>query len=182
MVRKVFFSFYYDRDVQRAGIVRNSWVTKKDREDAGFWDKATWEEVQKKTKEEIGKWIIEQLNGTSVTVVLIGKETSNREWVRFEITESYKKQNGIFGIYIHNIKDFEENKDTKGNLNFGEIAKDDDGNSLYFDDLYPVYDWIDDDGYNNLGDWVDKAANAVSKLSEDTIRITPSSYTKNWSC
>lgn len=180
MARKVFFSFHYDRDIWRAGIVRNSWVTKKDREDAGFWDKATWEEVKKKSKEEIRKWIRKQMNGTSVTVVLIGKETSNREWVRFEIKESYEKGNGILGIFIHNIKDNEGNRDTKGNLNFGEIAKDEKGNSLYFRDLYPVYDWIDDDGYNNLGDWVEKAAKVANNLNENTIRITPTSYTRSW--
>ncbi len=39
MARRVFFSFHYERDVWRAGQVRNSWVTK-DREEAGFWDAA----------------------------------------------------------------------------------------------------------------------------------------------
>lgn len=47
MARKVFFSFHYERDVWRAAQVRNSWVTKPDRETAGFWDSASWEEVKK---------------------------------------------------------------------------------------------------------------------------------------
>jgi len=34
MARKVFFSFHYERDIWRASIVRNSWVTKPDREAA----------------------------------------------------------------------------------------------------------------------------------------------------
>jgi hypothetical protein len=57
MARRVFFSFHYERDIWRASIVRNSWLTKKDREAAGFWDAAAWEEVKKKTKQDIQKWI-----------------------------------------------------------------------------------------------------------------------------
>jgi hypothetical protein len=49
----------------------DSWVTK-DRESAGFWDAAAWEEVKKKGNDAIEKWIDDQLKGTSVTVVLIG--------------------------------------------------------------------------------------------------------------
>ena len=36
--------------------VRNSWVTKPDREAAGFWDAASWEEV-KKGDEAVKRWI-----------------------------------------------------------------------------------------------------------------------------
>jgi hypothetical protein len=68
MARRAFFSFHYERDCWRAGQVRNSWVTK-DREGAGFWDAAAWEEVKNKTDSEIENWIGEQLVGTSVTVV-----------------------------------------------------------------------------------------------------------------
>jgi len=39
MARSVFFSFHYENDINRAMIVRNSWVTKGIQE-AGFKDKA----------------------------------------------------------------------------------------------------------------------------------------------
>src|ERR1017187_8146827 len=84
MARRAFFSFHYERDAWRAGQVRNSWVTK-DRESAGFWDAAAWEEVKKKGNPAIEKWIDDQLKGTSVTVVLIGAQTSTREYVGYEI-------------------------------------------------------------------------------------------------
>jgi len=45
MVRRVFFSFHYERDIWRANIVRNSWVTKPDREAAGFVDATVWEKA-----------------------------------------------------------------------------------------------------------------------------------------
>ena len=47
MARRAFFSFHYENDVWRANIVRNSWVTKIDREAAGFIDAAAFEEVRK---------------------------------------------------------------------------------------------------------------------------------------
>src|SRR5437879_13912273 len=105
MARKTFFSFHYERDSWRAGQVRNSWLTKGDRESAGFWDSAAWEEVKKKGNAAVEKWIDDQLNGTSVTVVLIGAETASREYVGYEIKQSHRQGSGIRGIYIHNIKD-----------------------------------------------------------------------------
>jgi MTH538 TIR-like domain (DUF1863) len=47
MARRVFFSFHYERDIWRASIVRNSWVTKPDRQAAGFFDASIWEEAKK---------------------------------------------------------------------------------------------------------------------------------------
>jgi len=163
MARRVFFAFHYERDVWRAGQVRNSWVTKPDREDAGFWDAASWEKVKREGKEAIEKWIREQLKGTSVTAVLIGAETASREWVTFEIKESYTRGNGLLGIYIHNIKDKDGYTDSKGTNPFNSIYIDQNGRKVYFSELYPTYDWVNDSGYENLGDWVEKAAKKAGR-------------------
>lgn len=163
MARRVFFSFYYERDIWRAGQVRNSWVAKPNRETAGFWDSASWEKVKKQGDNAIKRWINSQLNGTSVTVVLIGKETSSRKWVRYEIQQSYKRGNGMLGIYIHNIKNVLGKKDTKGKNQFGEICKDTHGKSVYFWQLYPTYDWVNNNGYANLGNWIERAARKAGK-------------------
>jgi len=149
MARRVFFSFHYERDAWRAGQVRNSWVTKTDRETAGFWDAASWEEVKKKGDGAIKRWIDEHLEGTSVTVVLIGSETSERKYVQYEINQSWDKGNGLIGINIHNQKDQDENTDVKvldpfNNLGYTGIK---------------IYDWVNDNGYQNLGDWVESAYN-----------------------
>lgn len=159
MARRTFFSFYYDRDVWRAGQVRNSWVTK-DREAAGFWDAAKWEEVKKKGKDAIHRWIDAQLNGTSVTVVLIGAETSTREYVDYEILESHNKKNGMLGIYIHNMKDSDSKTDTKGPNPFNKWTfEDSNGNVI----TYPTYDWVNNDGRKNMGDWIETAAKKAGR-------------------
>jgi hypothetical protein len=145
MARRVFFSFHYERDIWRASQVRNSWVTKPDRESAGFWDSASWEEVKKKGDAAIKRWIRDQMKGTSVTVVLIGAETSSRKYVKYEIEHSWEKGNGLIGVYIHRIKDKDGNTDTKGDDPFTGYKN------------IRTYDWVSDDGYNNLGSWVEAA-------------------------
>ncbi len=158
MARRVFFSFHYERDVWRAGQVRNSWVTKPDRETAGFWDAASWEEVKRGGDAAIKKWIREQLKGTSVTVVLIGTETSSRHYVKYEIEQSIEKRNGLLGIYIHNIKDVDSKTDSMGPNPFKEMGIKN----------VKTYDWVNDDGYNNLGDWVESASQHTQGGSPNT--------------
>lgn len=160
MARRTFFSFHFERDVWRAGQVRNSWVTKADREASGFWDAAKWEEVKKKGEEAIQKWIDDQLNGTSVTVVLIGAETSTRKYVDYEILQSHKKGNGLLGVYIHNMKDSNSKTDIKGNNPFDKWTfKDSSGNFI----TYPTYDWVNNDGRDNLGTWIETAAKKAGR-------------------
>lgn len=162
MARRVFFSFHYERDVWRAGQVRNCWVTR-DRESAGFWDAAAWEEVKKKGNLAVEKWIDDQLKGTSVTVVLIGAETSTREYVGYEIKQSYNRGNGMLGIYIQNMKDSNGRTDTRGNNPFDNWQVEKDGRQILFSSLYPTYDWLNDSGYHNLADWVEAAAKKAGK-------------------
>ena len=159
MARQTFFSFRYKKDNWRASIVRNSWLTQKDRISSGFFDSAEWEEVKKKTDSAIETWIDGQLKGTSVTVVLIGADTAGKKWINYEITSSHKKCNGMLGIYIHNIKDRNGNTTTKGRNPFGDWKFEKAGAVV----TYPVYDWVVDNGYANMGNWIENAAKAVGK-------------------
>lgn len=163
MARRVFFSFHYERDVWRANQVRNSWVTKPDREAAGFWDAAEWEKVKRQGDEAVKRWIDKQLEGTSVTVVLIGAETYTRKWVKYEIKQSCERGNGLLGVYIHKLKDKDGKTDTKGKNPFDLFYIERNGEKVYLSEIYPTYDWVDDDGYNNLGKWVEEAAKKVGR-------------------
>lgn len=146
MTRRTFFSFKYD-DVSRAMVVRNSWVTK-DRVARGFVDAAEFEEIKEEGDDAIEAWIDEQLVGTSVTVVLVGEETCDSRWVEYEIEESEDRGNGLLGIDISKIKDFDGNtSDCCGKLPDG----------------YSFYRWYKDKGYENLGSWIEKAAQAAGK-------------------
>lgn len=162
MARRAFFSFHYQNDVWRANIVRNSWVTK-DKEAQGFVDAADFEKVKKGGETAIKKWIIEQLDGTSVTVVLIGSETSSRDYIKFELEKSWAKGNGIVGIYIHNIKDREGKTSDKGSNSFGPLFTSAADNKQYFFERFKTYDWVADNGYENLSKWIEEAAKAAGR-------------------
>lgn len=146
MARKVFFSFKYE-DVSRAMVVRKSWVVQ-GREAAGFIDAADFEKVKKQGDDAIKRWIDGQLNGTSVTVVLVGALTCNSRWVKYEIEASKKRGNGLLGIDVSKIKDL------KG------VAADRCGK---IPNGYPFYLWKKDDGYKNIGSWIEAAAKAAGK-------------------
>lgn len=155
MARRVFFSFHYERDSVRAGVVRNHDLTKKNFSDAGYIDAAAWEEVKRSGDEAIKRWINQQLQGTTVTVVLIGAETASREWVKYEIRKSRENGNGIFGIRIHNIPDFQKKTDIPGKDPFEELGW----------KGVQVYDWVLNEGYKNFSTWVENAANQKWNVS-----------------
>lgn len=115
MARRVFFSFHFDNDILRVGQIRNSGVVFGPGDtQSGFIDSASWEDVKRQGDAAIRRWIDNELNGTSVTVVLIGSETANRPWINYEIIESAKRGNGLLGIYIHNVKDLNGRTDVQG--------------------------------------------------------------------
>jgi hypothetical protein len=159
MARRVFFSFHYERDIWRANVVRNSWVTQ-DREAAGFWDASLWEEAKKKGDAAIKQMIDDALRNTSVTAVLIGTETASRPYVKYELIQSYNKtpRNGMLGVYIHGIKDINGRTDPKGPNPFDQLYVERNGQKVFLSSLYRTYDWVLNDGYTNFGAWVEQAA------------------------
>ncbi len=160
MARKVFFSFHFEKDIWRVIQIRDkgafSSVTAK-----GYADVTGYESIKEEDDSTIKSWIDSNLKYTEITVVLVGTETFNRHWVKYELQESYKMGNGILAIHINNVKDRMGQTCKKGDCSFVEIAKDNFGNPIYFHELYYEYDWVNDGGYKNFGMWVEKAARDV---------------------
>src|SRR4051794_28373371 len=145
MARRVFFSFEYQNDVQRAMVVRKSAVTQ-GKEAAGFIDAAEFEKLKNQGDDVVKKWINDQLDRTTVTVVLVGLHTCSSKWVKYEIDQSKKRGNGMLGIDVSKIKDFAGNTTDR----CGEIPEG-----------YKFYLWFKNDGYKNLGTWIEAAAIAA---------------------
>ncbi len=141
MARRVFFSFKY-KDVSRAMVVRNSWVTQ-GKESAGFVDAADFEKIKRQGDQAIKNCIDKQLEGTSVTVVLVGEKTCSSRWVKYEIQKSIERGNGLLGIDVSKIKDLQGNTSER----CGQIPKG-----------YSFYLWNKQDGHKNMGNWIEKAA------------------------
>lgn len=189
MARKIFFSFHYERDAWRAGQVRNSNVVSSD-DRYGFIDAADWESIKKKGDAAIEGWIDDQLENTSVTVVLIGAETASREWVQYEILQSWNRGNGLVGVRIHNIKDQDQKTDVLGPNPFDGFKLPD---GTLLSSVVKTHDWVTDDGRKHLGKWADDAADiraeyaagdkitavtdSTSKVSTNSIRSSSVAFT-----
>ena len=150
--RRVFFSFHYEQDAWRAAQVRNSQLFPVKGALGRFNDAVDWEQVKRQGDTAIRSWIMGQLSGTSVTVVLIGTLTSNRDWVDYEIQQSTLKNppNGLLGVYIHNIRNEHKHTSLQGQIPRRLKTH---NRTVY------VFDWVSENGRANLGNWIEQAWN-----------------------
>ena len=157
MARSIFYSFHYQNDISRVMAVRNRWLTFGNQLQSGIIDHADFEKVQRQGDAAIKHWIDDQLNGTSATVVLIGAETLKRPYVQYEIRQSLKRGNAIIGVYINRMKNL-DGKISVACDRHTLIGRYNDGRPAYFDSIADgIYDYVEQDGYNNLDSWVEAA-------------------------
>ena len=164
MTRRVFYSFHYDKDAWRTSQVRNIGKIEGNKPATDNY----WEEVKKGGDKAIQKWIDEQLYGRTCTIVLIGKYTAGRKWINYEIEKSWKEGKGIFGIYIHHLKNEKGEHAVKGKNPFdgwqvgGEpmssILKSYDPPST---DSKEVYAYISE----HIEDWIEEAIDIRNRYS-----------------
>ncbi len=121
MTRRVFFSFHYE-DVWRVQQIRQMGAFA-GKEVVRFNDAANYEKLQRQGDAAIKRWIDHQLNGTSVTVVLIGTDTWQRTYVKYEIEESYKRGNGLLGIHINGLQDVNRLTKSRGRNPFEFVQR-----------------------------------------------------------
>jgi MTH538 TIR-like domain (DUF1863) len=151
--RQIFYSFHYDNDVMRVMLVRNIGAI----DASPILSANDWEKV-KQNKSSIKKWIDDNMNYRSCVIVLIGRETANREWVQYEIEKAWNERKGIFGIYIHNINCPNGGKDRQGKNPFEQFTLKD-GRNLA--DIVRCYQPSATDAYNDIANkiaaWVEIA-------------------------
>jgi len=176
LARRVFFSYHFQRDVWRANQVRNSWVTHPDREAAGFFDAADQEEVKRNSKTAIRNWIDRQLQNTSVTAILIGEETAEREFVQYEVEKSIERGNALLGIRIHSLKDKEGNRGSRGENPLDHYYINTGSSEVALSSIFPTYRWRGDNGKQNMSEWVEEAVESTSEIpaaKRDTLEHKP---------
>lgn len=164
VARYVYYAFHFQRDIQRANVVRNSRTVRAAGDEVGYYDRSLWEEAQTRGDAAIQKLIDDGMVGASVTAVLIGAETYSRRWVLYEIAQSHNLGKGLLGIRLNNIADWAGHTESPGPNPFDYLTVD---RGLFgtvaLSTLYPVYDWIVDDGYNNAARWIEQAAIAAGR-------------------
>lgn len=156
MPRKVYFSFHYQEDIHRVVRIRNSGAIKETGQP--FVDKAEWEKIKHAGKKAIREWIDKQMKGTSVLILCIGMETWSREWVLYELQKAHNDGKGILGIYMNKMRDLNKGSIGKGRNPMAQIYVQDNGRDILMSKFYYTYSWVDDDGYNNIENWIADAA------------------------
>ena len=115
VARRTFFSFHYVPDVWRAWNVRNCWIVKPaDQVSSGFFDGSVFEASKKEGDDTLKAFLRDGMDNSSVTCVLTGTHTWRRRWVRYEIARSLIKRNGLLTVYIHGVKNKDEEIAVKG--------------------------------------------------------------------
>ncbi len=126
MKRRVFYSFHYDRDNWRAGQVRNIGAIEGNRPATDN----DWEAVKKGGDRAIERWIADQMDGRTCTVVLVGTNTANRKWINHEIVKSWDDGMGVVGIHIYGLENAGQQVSAKGRNPFDVIGYGNTGKKL----------------------------------------------------
>lgn len=154
--RQVFYSFHFDNDVMRVQQIRNMGALDGN-EPVSAND---WEKLQK-TDGGIKKWINDNMDYRSCVVVLVGEQTANRPWVKYEIEKAWNDGKGILGIYIHNLKCPRNGTCSKGPNPFDQYNFKD-GRKL--SSVVKCYNPDSKDAYNdiknNIETWIEEAISA----------------------
>lgn len=98
--RQVFYSFHFDNDVMRVSQIRNIGAI----EDNTPASPNDWEQVKRGGEASIKRWINENMSYRSCVIVLVGTETANRPWVKYEIAKAWNDGKGLLGIHINNLR------------------------------------------------------------------------------
>lgn len=69
-----------------------------------FIGKSLWGEAETKDIQPLKDLIEKSLIGTSVSILLIGCETSTRRWVKYEIVNNFTEGKAILVIYLNQIR------------------------------------------------------------------------------
>jgi len=145
--RQVFYSFHYGNDVMRVQQIRNIGVL----EGNTPVSVNEWETLKKSGDKAVEKWIDDNMEYRSCVIVLIGSETADRPWVRYEIKRAWEKGKGLLGIYIHNIKDPKTGTCQQGKNPFDQITV----NGKKLSDYVKCYNPKSYDAYNDIADNID---------------------------
>ena len=118
MARSVFYSFHFANDFWRTQQVRNM----RSLEGNTLATPNRWEEIKRSGDAAIRAWIDSNIKGKSCLVVLVGSETAQRQWVRYEIKKAWEDGRGVLGVHIHGLKDNNGNITAKGNSPFADVV------------------------------------------------------------
>lgn len=126
MVRRAFYSFHYQPDNWRAATIRSIGSIEGNRPASDN----DWHSVTQRGDDAIKRWIAAQMQGRTCTIVLVGTNTANREWINYEIVKSWDDGLGVVGIHIYGLKNSAGQVAAKGANPFDHIGYGNSGKKL----------------------------------------------------
>ncbi len=172
--RRVFSSFHYDGDSWRTAQVRNIGALQGSKPVSAN----AWEEVKQRGDTAIRRWIDARIDRSSCVVVLVGSETADREWVRYEIVRAWSEGKGLLGIYIHNLRDRDGKQSRKGKNPF-EIDVD----GVRLSDYVKVHDPRTKDSqraYRRIAEGIEGWVEGAVRDAEERRRIRREAASRSW--
>lgn len=138
-----FFSFHFSHDFDRINTVLDSWSKYPEVSMTPFISTPQLIKMMDEGLSTIFEWVSEEIAKAEVVIVLIGSKTKERYFVQYEIQQAILQKKPIYGIYIHQIMDKSGNTETQGDSPLPMVCS--------------TYDWISDNGAQNLLDWTKTA-------------------------
>lgn len=114
----VFYSFHYERDAARVQQIINMGVV----EGQPLLRSQQWETVRRQGRAAVERWIDDQMKYKTAVVVLVGRETSTREWVDYEIRKAWDDKRPLVGIRINGLAPLNLGQDLPGANPFATVT------------------------------------------------------------
>lgn len=143
--RRVFISYEGSDRMKAKGFRLLRW---NEHVDVEFYDRHLLDPVDSTNDDYIRSCIRDQMNGTSVTVLIVGENTKDSDWVDYEIERSIEEGNGLVAIKAD------------------ESISDEDVPEKLKEAGGEVVDWDPEE----FGDAIERAASQRSKVGEATVR------------
>jgi hypothetical protein len=156
MAKKSFLSFYYRDDSWRVSQIKNIGAV----DGQPILSANAWEAIEDKGDDAIKEWIETNMRGRDCLIVLVGARTSGRRWVKHEIRRACERGIGVFGVYIHNLKDAAGEQSAKGSNPFSGVTVNNVSISSYakmYDPPFTTSTYVYDHISESISGWIDDA-------------------------
>lgn len=158
MNKKVFFCYDYENDTDRAMVVKEVWGEPSD----DFISTNEFSRLSIGSKVKLYDWIDKQLDGTVLTVILLGNKTLDMPYVQYAVKRSLEHKNGLLGIFINTIvsESIPKALDAEKYWRKNSTTQIDtvEGYPRYFNEVCSeVHDFNSELGYTNLKNWIQSA-------------------------
>jgi hypothetical protein len=103
--RKVYFAFRY-KDIMRVNNVRQSGKIgfDEDKKPRDFYDRSIWEKRAIEDPESLKRMMREGVEHSSAVCVLVGSDTWQSKWVKYEIARALIDKKGLLAVGINGLR------------------------------------------------------------------------------